>query len=379
MCTARSRHWLFCLLAGVLLAGPALVGATPVAPAASPTEIRYDRATRLVTLGFALPHANRLRGGLHPEDFVVYENGVRQQRVRVRAEHARLSVGLLLEYGGRYPSLDAAAGDAVSMAAQQFAGDIETHDRVAIWTYGNRIRQLVGFTQDHTSLQSTLYIDLQTPPFSELNFYDALLDALARLRVQSGQRALIVVSSGRDTFSRATFQQALQTARITGIPIYFIDLGPLLERYVASAATPNPYAALDLSRDEMQMQQIATASGGRMYSPDDMLDLSGLYDDLMETLRVRYRVSYHSDGDAAAVRTVRVELLSAPASAAARLIDVAGHRAHLQIVAQATYRSPASYRAPADYRPAATYPPGRAARTGLTALTTGAPRGTRVR
>ncbi|HTW73886.1 MAG TPA: VWA domain-containing protein [Steroidobacteraceae bacterium] len=331
------------LLAGLLLAGSPLAGATPAGvPIGSRAAIGYDPATRLVTLSVALPDgAGRLIGGLHPADFVVYENGVRQQPVRVRVEHAAISAGLLLEYGGRYPSLDAAAGSAVSMAAEQLVGDIEAGDRLAVWTYGNRMRQLTGFTRNHADLQSTLYLDLQAPPFSELNFYDALIEALTRLRRQPGQRALIVVSSGRDTFSRATFGQALQAARTAGVPIYFIDLTPLLQGYIADAATPNPYAALDLSRDRRRMQQIAAASGGRVYSPADMLDLSGLYDDLMQTLRVRYRVTYRSHGDAARdiARTVRVELLGSPRAAAApRLLAAAGQPAHALLIAEASYR-----------------------------------------
>lgn len=316
MCLCRVGGLLGCLLASLWGAVPALatepVSMAPRDTTLTPaTQIHYDPATRQVTLLVPpLDRAGRIPTPLHPEDLVVYENGVPQSHVTVKVEHTPITVGVLLEYGGRYPSLDQTAADAVSMAAQQFISDIGTRDRVAIWTYGNHLRQLADFSQSHLALQGTI-IDLQPPPSSELNFYDALDETLAKLHELRGHAALLVVSSGRDTFSRMTFRQLLQDARSSGTPIYVIDLGVDLQRYIEDAAAPNPYASLNLPRDEARLKQLALASGGQYYAPEDMLDLSGLYDELMARLRVRYRISYHSSAPASdtASRSVRVELL----------------------------------------------------------------------
>jgi VWFA-related protein len=335
---------LTCLLIGLWSAGPARAAAP--APA---TQIHYDPATRWVTLLVPPQDATgHPRTPLHPEDVIVYENGQRQSHVRVQVEHAAITVGLLLEYGGRFPSLDDDAGSAVSMAAQQFLNDIGPHDRIAIWTYGDRLGVLAGFSQDHATLLGTL-IDLPSPPSSELDFYDALTEALARMRALPGRRALLVVSSGRDTFSRTTFRQALQGARSSNTPIYIIDLDPALQRYIADATTPNPYGALDLRGDEARLRQLALASRGQYYSPEDMLDLSGLYDDLLERLRVRYRISYRSSAPASgpAARSVRVELLRPLGGAAAAPLAARSASAHaaaaehprMRLIAVASYRS----------------------------------------
>lgn len=333
-----------CLLAGLLLARPALCS-EPISPAsrdamlARATQIHYDPATRLVTL-LVPPQdaAGRIPTPLHPEDVFVYENGHRQSPVDVRVQHAAITVGLLLEYGGRYPSLDDAAADAVSMAAQQFVSDIGAHDRVAIWTYGDHLRQLADFSQDHVTLQGTI-IDLQPPPSSELDFYDALGQTLATMRKLRGRRALLLVSDGRDTFSRMTFRQVLQAARGSRIPIYIIDLGPDLQRYIEDASAPNPYAALNLPRDEERLKELAAASGGQYYAPEDMLDLSGLYDGLMARLRVRYRISYHSNAPASELtaRNVRVALLRTAGGAASASLRAAPAEQPLRLIAVASY------------------------------------------
>ena len=89
------------------------------------TEIHFDPATQVVTIkmlvqdpnGYFIPNIRR-------ENFAVYENGARQQNATVEIEHAAVSVGLLLEYGGRYESLNEALNQAVSVAANQLLNEI---------------------------------------------------------------------------------------------------------------------------------------------------------------------------------------------------------------------------------------------------------------
>jgi hypothetical protein len=55
-------------------------------------------------------------------------------------EHAAVSVGLLLEYGGRYQALNETLGTAVSTAADQFLNEIGKDDKIAIWRYGDSVQ-----------------------------------------------------------------------------------------------------------------------------------------------------------------------------------------------------------------------------------------------
>jgi hypothetical protein len=50
--------------------------------------------------GYFIPNIRR-------ENFVVYENGFRQQNATVEIEHSPVAMGILLEYGGRYQALTA--------------------------------------------------------------------------------------------------------------------------------------------------------------------------------------------------------------------------------------------------------------------------------
>jgi hypothetical protein len=57
----------------------------------------------VVTLKLLVQDANGyFVPNLRRENFAVYENGVRQTNATVEVEHSPVSMGLLLEFGGRY-------------------------------------------------------------------------------------------------------------------------------------------------------------------------------------------------------------------------------------------------------------------------------------
>jgi hypothetical protein len=151
------------------------------------TEISFDPATKVVTVkmlvqdpnGYFIPNIRR-------ENFAVYEDGVRQQNAKVEVEHAPVSIGILLEYGGRFQAMNKAVGEEVSRAAHQFLDEIGREDKVAIWKYGGQLEALAGFSEGHERLERQLG-DLRTPPLSEVNFYDALVTVLDKMREANGR------------------------------------------------------------------------------------------------------------------------------------------------------------------------------------------------
>jgi hypothetical protein len=117
------------------------------------SEIHYDQTTGIVTIkmlvqdpnGYFIPNLCR-------DNFVVYENNARQPDATVEIEHAPVTLAVLMEYGGRYQTLNRTLGDEVPRAAHQLLDEIGRQDRVAVWRYGDQVEQLaVGsrlFLQD---------------------------------------------------------------------------------------------------------------------------------------------------------------------------------------------------------------------------------------
>src|SRR5258705_8847815 len=170
------------------------------------SETLFAPATRTVTIklqvedpnGYFLPNIRR-------ENFVVYEDGVRQENVTVEVEHSPVSIALLMESGGRYHELNEAVRGEVRQAGRQLLDVIGRDDKIAVLKYNEKLETVVDFGQNH-ELAETALEHLDVPGFSEANFYDALLDTLNQMRGGRGRTPIIVVSTGIERLRKGTFQ-----------------------------------------------------------------------------------------------------------------------------------------------------------------------------
>ena len=302
------------------------------------TEIHFDPATGLVTLkllvqdpnGYFIPNIRR-------ENFVVYENGVRQQIATVDVEHPPVSLGLLIEFGGRSPGLNRYLGEEVSSAGHQLVEVLEHRDKIAVWKYNDKVEKLADFSQPHDTVESLFY-SLGTPEVSETNLYDALIFTLDQMRAVTGRKALVLISSGIDTFSKATYQDAVKAAAESDSPVYVISLARSLRNEVELHDLSASVGRIDWEKADKDLQNIAMVSGGRAYSPQNTIDLSAVYDDMMENLKTRYVITYRSSTkDMASSRTVRVELVNPRTGAPLQIVDANGRPIHASVILQSSY------------------------------------------
>jgi VWFA-related protein len=302
-------------------------------------EIYFDPDTHVVTVkllvqdprGYFIPNIRR-------DNFAVFENGVRQKIASVDVAHAAVSVGLLLEYGGRFQALNETLGRAVASAADEFLKQIGKDDKIAIWRYGDSVQLIADFSQVHDTLRDAL-ISLPPPPISELNLYDALIESLTRMQGVDGHKALILIGCGLDTFSKANFGDALRAVRRAGIPVYAINLGDTVSDVAAAPSGMSPYARINWKRAKRELEQFANESGGRMYSPQSIYNLPEIYDDLMENLRVRYVITYRSagDGDMNDARAVRIELIDPTTGGPLEIVDANGRPVRWTVTVKGSY------------------------------------------
>ena len=303
------------------------------------TEIHFDPATRRVTIkllvqdpnGYFIPNIRR-------ENFVVYENGVRQQNATVDLEQAPVSLGLLMEFGGRSPGLNRDLGEEVSRACQHAVDELSQDDSMAAWKYNDNVQNLSGFSRDKISLE-TLCLRLGTPELSETNLYDAVIFTLGQMHPVNGRKAILLISSGIDTFSKASYQDALNAAQASDTPIYVLGLVQVLRQAAELHAHVGPMVRIDWSQAEKTLEELARVSGGRAYIPENTLDLAPIYDDMLENLKVRYVISYTSSSnlDMNSPRTVRVELIDPKTGGPLQIVDSNGKTVRAKIVVQDSY------------------------------------------
>jgi VWFA-related protein len=292
------------------------------------TDVSYDPSTRKVTLKMrAQDPSGHFIPNIRRQNFAIYENGVRQKNATVEIEHSPITLAVLLEWGGRYLPVSKALGDQVPRAARQLLEELGQRDRIAIFRYAGRVERMADFSAGHDTLGS-LFAGLSRPEFSELNFYDALISTVGLMKNVPGRKAILVISSGVDTFSKANDRDALAAARDGGTPVYALDIAPALRNSLAysMAGESGPYARIDWKGAESALQRIAQASGGRMYPVQSTFNLASVYDDIMENLRLRYVITYKSGaapGDAAP-RSIRVELIDPETGGPLEIVDANG-------------------------------------------------------
>ena len=111
--------------------------------------------------------------------------------------------------------------------------------------------------------------------------YDAIVFSLYNFHGVRGQKALVVISDGVDTKSKFTFEQTLEYARRSAVPIYAIAIG---------------LRATDIDV-RYKLTKLAGETGGTLYHIETAQDLMKVYDDIQTELRSQYILGFYPSPD----------------------------------------------------------------------------------
>ena len=220
-----------------------------------------------------LDRAGRPVQGLAREDFRVLEEEKEQQILRFeQVRDLPIHAGILLDVSasmGESQSL-APARDA---ALQFFQQILRPKDRAAVVTFNDRPNLAVQFTNEVETLASGL-AGLKAERGTAL--WDSLIFSLYYFNGIKGQKALLLLSDGKDESSRFAFEDALEYARRAGVTVYAVGL------------------ALPKGEDRKKLTRIAEETGGRSFFIDSTDALAGIYTQVEEELRSQYLIAYQS-------------------------------------------------------------------------------------
>jgi Ca-activated chloride channel homolog len=226
------------------------------------------------TLEFTVTDTARRHLSVSREDLRVIEDGVEQEIDTFLEVTSPVSIVLVLDQSGSMRK----AADAVKAAAKSFVGSLRLEDKLAIMRFSDRsILESDLSTARSDSLEA---ID-EYEPRGGTALYDAVHDALSRLKTVEGRRVVVVLTDGRDENSAGTgpgsittFDQLEKSLRETEVTVFTIALG--------------------LNVDSERLEQIASESGGDSFFPETVEALPGEYARIIEDLRRRYVVTYTS-------------------------------------------------------------------------------------
>ena len=225
------------------------------------------------------------------EHFKIWEDGVPQKIQSVTISKAPITAVLLVEFASTNYNF---MYDALN-ASYAFASNLQPQDWVAVVEFDMKTHILVDFTQDKQAIFGALN-QLRVPGFAETNIFDALFDTLDRIDRVPGRKELVVVASGRDTYSKLTLDKTLKKIKATpNVTIYTICTGEaFLERVDAmSGGNPNTSAAMmDYIQAKNQMGAFARMTGGRSYAPRMMGELPDIFREVAQAIRDQYTITY---------------------------------------------------------------------------------------
>lgn len=304
--------------------------------------------------------------GLKASNFLVYEDGKKQDVVDFSTTSAPFEVALVLDTSG------STRGDLqlIQNAALSFISSLRTGDRVGLVGFRSDQRDgqtvavsqvMNALTDDRVRLRAAIQnvrMSFGTP------YYDSMLAAAERLFRDEpqeqfrGRRALVALTDGVDSTSVAEFAEIKEELQKRGIICFFIKvdtrdffeeglLGDCqsatrfsiaqIRRYYRSiqagknAEKATTFCGLgDFERlavskrlyeiADAQMNELAKASGGRVFPVADLSEARAAFKSVADEIGTKYTLGYYPSNDKrdGTYRKIKVETKGLPAGTIVR-------------------------------------------------------------
>jgi len=306
----------YLLLAGILLLPFAFAGAQAPksqkpAPTPSPTpdEGQVVVTTRRVRLPITVTDKKgQFVSGLTQGDFQVLEDRVPQQIDSFTSEQNNnlpLYVGVLMDTS---PST---AGK-LKFEQESAMNFIQTvvrprRDRVLFATFDDQVTLRQDFTDRLELLDKAVFAVNKTGEKTAL--YDAIWEFCdEKMRSAQGRRALVVITDGDDTYSRADINDAIDIAQRTETTIFAISTKAGL-----TGSVPGVEAGTVKDQGDKGLDRLCAETGGMAFFTGDMLSLERSFTKIANELRSQYLIMYRPTNDRydGSYRKVEVKLTNA--------------------------------------------------------------------
>jgi VWFA-related protein len=267
-------------------------------------------------------------GGLKRENFQIFEDGVKKDISSFTTPESPITVTLVLEYSkwteqfGRATSRGFEPGhyETVWPVAQFLTQFIKPPlDYASVIAFDLRPTPITDFTNDPKRIRDTITLLLRNyPAFRENNLYDALQLALVGGRgdsvvlenskeekadysgmvaVKSKRRAIILVASGIDTFSKINYGEARKIVQEAGIPIYIISTANMFCKLYCdyldpSRVMPGMPDRMTFLQAKNSMNTFAKESGGAHFEMTFPQEIPGYLNSINSLLRSQYNLAY---------------------------------------------------------------------------------------
>jgi VWFA-related protein len=277
--------------------------------------------------------------GVPGGNFRVLEDNVPQQLRKVEMGEAPMTIAMVIEFSNRFQRYYSNAWFQTLQLSWGFVSTLKPEDYVAIVAYDMRPEILCDFTTDKMKVREGLD-RLKIAAFSEANMFDAITDTADRMSAIEGRKAILLIATGIDTFSKLTYDQTRKKLQEAGVPIYSIGLMQL-ERAMYDQYMSGP-ARMEYLQADNELRTFAKETGGAAYFPKFMGEYPAIFQALHQSLRNQYVLTYQPSNTKhdGAFRKIKVELVNPATNEPLAVKDEKGKPVKYQIVAKAGYKAP---------------------------------------
>jgi VWFA-related protein len=270
--------------------------------------------------------------------FRVLEDNVPQQVTGFARGEAPMTVAMVIEFSNKFQKLYGQTWYQTLQLAWGFASTLKPEDYVAVIAYDIKPEILSDFTTDRMQTQEALH-RLTIPAWSEANLFDAIADTEDRMAGIEGRKAILLVSSGVDTFSKLTFDKTRKALQEDGVPIYAIGLMQTLRIMMEGRMSGSQ--DIGFLQADNQMKTFATETGGQAFFPRFVGEFGGIFQQIHQALRQQYVLTYAPSNKAhdGTYRKIKVQLVDHDGNPVA-LKDEKGKPMKYTIVAKSGYKAP---------------------------------------
>ena len=252
--------------------------------------MRIDVPEVTVDVGVLLEKTHQFVPGLKPDNFRVYEDGVEQKVIGFKRVEAPITALLLCEFAANSYTF---IYD-MKNAAWSFAQQLRPNDYVAMVTFDMHTQIITDFTQYKSQILQGIN-SLRIPGFRETNVFDALNESLDRLDRIQGEKYVILISSGRDTFSKLTFDQMMKRVKASrDITIFTVSTGGLMRAMTEGRGGGMNASIRDMDylQADNEMRTFASMTGGMSFFPRFEGELPDIFQNINQTIRSKYELIY---------------------------------------------------------------------------------------
>jgi len=280
--------------------GPIQVRPRPsiAAPAGQPV-LRVDSSLVLIPV-----HVTTAEGAsvtsLKKEDFMLFEDGVKQTITHFAQDDAPVSAGLLLDISSSMKN----KMDKASQAASQFFKFANPEDEFFLIEFNGRAKLKVPFTRGWAEIAGEIGVARTSGMTAML---DAIHLAVATMKhAHNSRKALIILSDGGDNFSRRNLRELKSTLIEADVQVYAMGV---FDNDYSRKHTPEERNGPRL------LDQVVLDTGGRDYPIGKLEDLPDIGVRIARELRNQYVLGFAPATSVADGKYHRVNLQLTPPNA----------------------------------------------------------------